>query len=71
MPAQDIGVMNRDLLRNTRLSDIIELNTGITSLQPDVFISNVPEPTTLVMVSGLIGTLARARNGRRRRSCRK
>jgi peroxidase len=58
----DFTAADLDLLRNTRLSDIIMRNTGLTNLQGDVFF--VPEPSTSVVLLGLLGTLACARTKR-------
>ena len=47
-------------LRQTRLSDIILRNTGITNLQSNVFIT-VPEPNSWRMLAGLLAMLVAAR----------
>jgi len=54
-----------DLLRNTRLSDIIMRNTDLTNLQPNVFF--VPEPSTSVILFGLLTSLACAPTKREKR----
>ena len=54
-----------DLLRNTRLSDIIMRNTDLTNLQPNVFF--VPEPSASALLFGLLATLACARTKREKR----
>jgi hypothetical protein len=54
-----------DLLRNTRLSDILMRNTGLTNLQANVFF--VPEPSMPVVLLGLLATLACARPKRETR----
>ena len=53
-----------ELLRDTRLSDIIMRNTDLTNLQRNVFF--VPEPSTSVVLFGLLATLACARTGAKR-----
>ena len=52
-----------DLLRNTRLSDIIMRNTDLTNLPPNVFFV-VPEPSTSFVLLGLLASLACARTKR-------
>src|SRR5205823_10615973 len=52
-------------LRNTRLSDIITRNTDITNLQANVFF--VPEPSTSLILFGLLTSLACARWKREKR----
>ncbi len=47
-----------DMISGMRLSDILALNTGLTSLQSNVFF--VPEPSSLVLLAGL-GAAAIAR----------
>ena len=51
-----------ELLHNTRLSDIIMRNTDLTNLHSNVFF--VPEPSTSVMLLGLLAPLACARTKR-------
>ena len=54
-----------DLLRTTRLSDVIMRNTDLTNLQRNVFF--VPEPSTSVILFGLLATLACARERSRQK----
>ena len=49
---------------STLLSDIILRNTDITSIQSNVFITAVPEPSSLMLAlgAGLLGLARRRRN---------
>ena len=49
---------------STLLSDIILRNTDITSIQSNVFITAVPEPSSLMLAlgAGLLGLAHRRRN---------
>ena len=54
-----------DMLRNTRLSDVIMRNTDVTNLQGNVFF--VPEPSAPLILAGVLATLACGRTKRKSR----
>ena len=65
----DFTAVEIEAIRSTRLSDIIRRNTGITSLQNNVFV--VPEPASVVLYAISMLAIGFGRSWRRRRGARR